>query len=699
MKRATRVMLPIRVVVIAMLGLFVVSLIAMLYTQRRASGSMIDDAMQTAIQNVADGVVPRSEDFLDDAQSTARLGAALVASNVVETNADREAYFGEVLRGSPEISGIFYGTVTGEFLFVSRSDEASPEGYRTKIIEIDGAERTVELVFRDADFRVQSSRFDNGDTYDPRVRPWFTAAAESGGPILTDPYVFFTSQRPGVTTAVPVYDAPGDLAGVVGVDIDLSRLSEFLSELSLGRWGVAFLVSRDGEVIALEDQTQLRQPDGEGLRLSTIDEVDDPVLSAAVAEIEVATVTGPTFFDLELDVVDAPTHGFAAPIGPSDWILGVALAESDFVGDVQQTQNDNTMLAGVISGVCLVVAWLLIRNVTVPLSILRRRAAGIEAGELEQVGDVGTNIAELQQTAEAFDHMVHGLRTQQQRNEELRGSLERRVEDRTADLRKENMIRRRAERQAAEASEAKSRFLASMSHEIRTPLNAIMGLSEMMKIEAHGPLGSAEYREYAADVNAAAQHLLALVSETLDLAQVEAKKLKLSESTFDLHADVTDVVRLLGHLAREQGVTLDVTVPSAPIHLLADQRRIKQILLNLISNAVKYTPAGGSVHVVMERTRSGRLKLSVIDNGRGMTRSELAVAQSPFGRVSSAESSGQSGTGLGLPIASALAEAHGGSLELISTLGSGTTARLYLPARRLVEAATTTDEVPSTTGH
>ncbi len=695
MKRTARLMLPIRVVVIAMLGLFVVSLITILYTQRRASDSMVDSAMQSAIQNVADGVVPRSEDFLRDAQASASLAASLVSSGVIETNAQREAYFGEVLQESPDVSGIFYGTVTGEFLFVNRSDEAAPDGYRTKTIQLDGPTRTVELVFRDADFRVQASRLDNEDDYDPRVRPWFTAASDSGGPIITDPYVFFTSQRPGVTTAVPVYGAPGDLVGVVGVDIDLSRLSEFLGELSLGDRGVAFLVSRNGEVIALEDQSQLRQPDGEGFRLSTIEEVDDPVLTAAVQQIDVGAVSTPTFFNLSLDVKDAPSHGFAAPIGPSDWILGVALAESDFVGDVQRTQGENTMLAIVISGVCLVAAWLLIRNVTSPLSVLRRRAAGIEAGRLEPAGDVVTNITELQETSEAFDHMILGLRTQQQRNEELMNSLERRVEDRTADLRQENMIRRRAERRAAEASEAKSRFLASMSHEIRTPLNAIMGLSELMKVEAHGPMNP-EYREYAADINAAANHLLGLVSETLDLAQVEARKLKLSESTFDLNADVTEVVRLLGQLALEQGVAVDVDLPPGQIHIEADRRRIKQILFNLISNAIKYTPEGGSVQVTVDRTRNGRLKLAVSDTGRGMSRSELSVALSPFGRVGNAETTGQPGTGLGLPIAAALAEAHGGNLELTSTVGDGTTARFYLPANRLVEVG---DEVPSGTGH
>ncbi|MGO8919374.1 MAG: ATP-binding protein [Stellaceae bacterium] len=244
----------------------------------------------------------------------------------------------------------------------------------------------------------------------------------------------------------------------------------------------------------------------------------------------------------------------------------------------------------------------------------------------------------------------------------------------------------RARLAAETSSRVKSQFMAHMSHELRTPLNAIIGFSEMIRDALMGPV-SARYRDYANDIHSSGTHLLRLINGVLDLSKVEAGKLELHEETIDLAKLVEECRRLVADRVTAGGLALAIELPPALPAVRGDELRLKQIVLNLLSNGVKFTPPGGRVRLTAARTAEGGIALSVDDTGIGMTEAEIPVALEPFRQLDSAFSRRFEGTGLGLPLARRLAELHGGGLAIASAQGRGTTATLTLPASRVAERA------------
>src|SRR3954470_8017596 len=243
-----------------------------------------------------------------------------------------------------------------------------------------------------------------------------------------------------------------------------------------------------------------------------------------------------------------------------------------------------------------------------------------------------------------------------------------------------------ARHRAESANVAKSRFLAQMSHELRTPLNAILGFSEVMKSEIFGAHAVPVYKEYSADIHNSGVHLLNLINEILDLSRIEAGRYELNEEAVSLVGIVADCHHLMKLRASSRGITIHEVFEHAMPRLWADERAVRQVMLNLLSNSIKFTPQGGEIWLKAGWTASGGQYLSVKDTGSGIAEDEIPIVLASFGQGSNSIKSAEQGAGLGLPIAKNLVDLHGGTFTLKSKLRIGTEVIITFPPERVMAA-------------
>jgi two-component system cell cycle sensor histidine kinase PleC len=279
----------------------------------------------------------------------------------------------------------------------------------------------------------------------------------------------------------------------------------------------------------------------------------------------------------------------------------------------------------------------------------------------------------------ALQMWITGRPLIQQMDEDSR--LRFKVEDLARELEetRDDALKKRFEAETANAS--KTAFLANMSHELRTPLNAILGFSEIIAQECFGPVGSDRYRDYARDIHSSGAHLLSLINDLLDIAKIEAGRMDIAPHPLDAQRLFDLALKLVGTKAREKGQSLSIELePNAP-SLYADERAMKQILVNLVSNAVKFTPRGGRIEVIGGAARDGGFQIMVRDNGPGIPREKLDKIFVPFSQVDNRYDRQAGGTGLGLALVRGLAELHGGRAWLESEYGRGCSVFVNLPAK------------------
>lgn len=302
---------------------------------------------------------------------------------------------------------------------------------------------------------------------------------------------------------------------------------------------------------------------------------------------------------------------------------------------------------------------------------LRMRERATRTGGLM---GVYTDISELKKAAENFDARIA----------ELQASRDQ-MEAQTRQLTALTESYAEARQHAEYADRAKSEFLARMSHELRTPLNVIIGFADIMQGSMFGPLGSPRYVEYVNDIRSSGRHLLTVVNDILDLSKIEAGQFQLSESPVDLRSVIAGCMRFVRERAQKDSIELATAIDAALPNITADERALKQIMVNLLTNAVKFTSSGGKVSAFAHLAESGEMALGVSDTGAGMAAEEIPIALRPFGQTNSAKLANNEGTGLGLSLVKSMVELHGGRLEIASQRGVGTTVTAFLPAPRVLQ--------------
>lgn len=312
-----------------------------------------------------------------------------------------------------------------------------------------------------------------------------------------------------------------------------------------------------------------------------------------------------------------------------------------------------------VAGVGVVLA----RAITAPLKRMATTARGIAAGDLTTRAAVRSG-DEIGTLAEAFNAMADQLQTSYE-------ELERRVAERTYEL-------EQAAKELESMGNNKSEFIASLAHELRTPLNAILGYSELLADPSFGSLKPVEVRKQARAINQSGQHLMQLINDVLDLSKIEAGKLELYVEKVPVKDTIAEVVSLIDPMSKSKDIKVKSQFGGAPDYIKADEKRIRQILLNLLSNAIKFTPEGGSIQV--SATKNGRnLIISVSDTGVGIPPDELSRIFKQFHQAGGSYSRKQEGTGLGLTLTKQLVELHGGTIEVESEVGKGSTFRFKIP--------------------
>ena len=296
-----------------------------------------------------------------------------------------------------------------------------------------------------------------------------------------------------------------------------------------------------------------------------------------------------------------------------------------------------------------------------------------------RLGRVHRQAVEQQRAEE--DNRQRSEEALQQKVDELEGTRLR-LEYQGSELVQLTADLQQARDSAEAANHAKSEFLANMSHELRTPLNAILGFSEIIRDQAFGPVGSIKYREYARDIHESGQHLLDLINDILDISKIESGTSVAIDETIDVEQAIESIHRLVQPRAEDAGIEIVIEV-SEPLPLLrADSRSLKQILVNLVTNAIKFSHPNGKVLLRARCDEEGCFVFLVSDQGVGMSPADIPKALSKFGQIDSGLNRKYEGTGLGLPLTKALVEQHGGDFELESRLGAGTTVTVRFPPNR-----------------
>jgi len=513
----------------------------------------------------------------------------------------------------------------------------------------------------------------------PTSEAWFADAVKAKRPVWSKIYTWIDKPEViSISASYPIYDRKSKLVGVIGTDYVLTQFSEYLKNLKISDTGTTFIIERSGQLVATSRSIPLQVVNGMAQRL-TAAQSSDPIIQAVgkkylsdrflkniqqLQEFEITLEGKKTFIQIK---------PWRDRFG-LDWLIVVAVPESDFIGSINTYSSDIVLVCLGALGVSLVMGILAANWITKPIRNLNDAAGAIAQGDLNHNVQL-FGVDELDILADSFNKMATQLRSSfaelQTNNEEL----ELRVEDRTLELTILKEVAEANKDAANAANKAKSEFLANMSHELRTPLNGILGYAQILQRSKN--LNAKEINGLGI-IYKCGNHLLTLINDILDLSKIEVRGMELYPSHFNFAAFLQGVKEICQVRAEEKGLDFRYEPsPHLPQGIYADEKRLRQVLINLLGNAIKFTERGTVCLRVnclplsdRHLSKFCRIRFQIEDTGVGMSDSQIGKIFLPFEQVGDRQKMAE-GTGLGLAISNKIAKIMGGELTVKSTPNQG----------------------------
>jgi signal transduction histidine kinase len=575
-------------------------------------------------------------------------------------------YFWRQLQVFDKIAYISYALPTGEY---------SGAGHYLEDGSVTIDEKSADLQWKQNTYATDShgNRTKIIDTFDykPLLETWYTETVQVGKPIWNQVYAWDGLPNIlSVSVSYPLYNEAGALRCVMSVDLLLSSISDFLRTLEVSPSTKTFIVERSGLAIATssnEPPYTFSAAAAESKRLNVLNSTD-PTIRATAQYLEskfgaLSNIEQPQqlSFQFNGDRQFVQVTPWQDELG-LDWLVVVTVPASDFMGQIHKNNRITVLLCLLALAIA---TWLGIRTshwIAQPMLRLAQASEAIASGDLSQtLQPSGTR--EMRTLGHSFNQMAQQLRESFRALEKTNEVLEQRVEARTAEL-------KTAKEAADSASQAKSDFLANMSHELRTPLNGILGYAQILhRDSATNP----QQKDKLSIIQQCGNHLLTLINDILDISKIEARKLELCPHEFDLAKLVVGVKEIFQLKAQQKKIVLDCQMINLPSGISADEKRLRQVLINLIGNAIKFTDQGRitlTVSALEGDPALQHIRFQVTDTGVGMTPKQLEKIFLPFEQVGDTSRMAE-GTGLGLAISGKIIESMGGQLQVESTSGSG----------------------------